>query len=192
MLRMEKAHADQMVAHSLEEDPNECCGILTGTDDVVSKVHRITNTARSPFRYLMDPQEQLNVMLESERSGHDILAFYHSHTHSPAYPSPTDVRVIEGEYVVAGAFGLQPMVRCKMAVSTRHSPPPFHSFTCFHRGRSNRSHQPPPGSANRLEDPHVAATSLTFELISAAGNRAFDLQRSGPLHKAANAAAQVV
>ena len=95
MLRMVKAHADQMVAHSLEEDPNECCGILTGIDDVVSKVHRITNTAMSPFRYLMDPQEQLNVMLESERSGHEILAFYHSHTHSPAYPSPTDVRMAQ-------------------------------------------------------------------------------------------------
>ena len=95
MLRMEKEHADQMVAHSLQEDPNECCGILTGSDDVVSKVHRITNTANSPFRYLMDPQEQLNVMLESERAGQEILAFYHSHTHSPAYPSPTDVRMAQ-------------------------------------------------------------------------------------------------
>lgn len=95
MLRMQKEHADEMVAHSLQEDPDECCGILTGSDDVVSKVHRITNTAKSPFRYMMDPQEQLNVMLESERSGHEILVFYHSHTHSPAYPSPTDVRMAQ-------------------------------------------------------------------------------------------------
>ena len=95
MLRLEREHADQMVAHSLEEEPNECCGILTGSDDVVSKAHRITNTAKSPFRYLMDPQEQLNVMLESERSGQEILAFYHSHTHSPAFPSPTDVRMAQ-------------------------------------------------------------------------------------------------
>ncbi len=95
MLRMEKEHADQMVAHSIQEDPNECCGILTGSDDAVSKVYQVTNTARSPYRYLMDPQEQLNVMLESERSGQEILAFYHSHTHSPAYPSPTDVRMAQ-------------------------------------------------------------------------------------------------
>ena len=68
MLRMEKDHADQMVAHSLQEDPNECCGILTGSDDVVSRVHRITNTAKSPFRYMMDPQEQLNVTSGGRKS----------------------------------------------------------------------------------------------------------------------------
>ncbi len=95
MLRIEKEHADEMVAHSIEEDPNECCGILTGSVDAVSKVNRITNTARSPFRYLMDPQAQLNVMLEADRSGQEITAFYHSHTHSPAYPSPTDVRMAQ-------------------------------------------------------------------------------------------------
>ena len=95
MLRMKKEHADHMVAHSLQEDPNECCGILTGSHDVVSKAYRITNTAKSPYRYLMDPQEQLNVMLESERSGQEILAFYHSHTHSAAYPSQTDVRMAQ-------------------------------------------------------------------------------------------------
>ena len=95
MLRIKKEHADQMVAHSIQEDPNECCGILTGSDGTVARVYRITNTAKSPYRYLMDPQEQLNAMLESERSGQEILAFYHSHTHSPAYPSPTDVRMAQ-------------------------------------------------------------------------------------------------
>ena len=41
----------------------------------------------------MDPQEQLRAMLECDRNGWDIMAFYHSHTHSPAYPSQTDVRM---------------------------------------------------------------------------------------------------
>jgi proteasome lid subunit RPN8/RPN11 len=84
-----------MVSHSLEEAPNECCGILAGKDGVVSKIYRITNTTRSPYRYLMDPQEMLRAMLESERNGREILAFYHSHTHSAAYPSPTDVRMAQ-------------------------------------------------------------------------------------------------
>ena len=30
-------------------------------------------------------------MLDLERNGCEILAFYHSHTHSAAYPSSTDV-----------------------------------------------------------------------------------------------------
>ena len=93
MLNIGKEYADEIIAHALEEHPNECCGILAGKDGVVSHLYRIANTARSPYRYLMDPQEQLNSMQDLERNGWDILAFYHSHTHSPAYPSQTDVRM---------------------------------------------------------------------------------------------------
>ena len=41
----------------------------------------------------MDPQEQLSAMLDSERNEWDLLCFYHSHTHSPAFPSQTDIRL---------------------------------------------------------------------------------------------------
>ena len=85
--------ADAMATHSLEEDPNECCGILSGTNDTSKKLYQITNSANSPYRYLMDPQEFLKADLDTEQNGMDFLAFYHSHTHSPAYPSVTDVRM---------------------------------------------------------------------------------------------------
>ena len=77
----------------MEEDPNECCGVLAGKDGSVSHLYRITNTAQSPYRYLMDPQEFLNADRDAESKGLEFLAFYHSHTHSPAYPSQTDVRM---------------------------------------------------------------------------------------------------
>lgn len=93
MLRIEKRYADEMISHATEEDPNECCGILSGSDSAVDQLYRITNVVSSPVRYQMDPQEQLNAMLDSERNGWELLAFYHSHTHSPAYPSATDVRM---------------------------------------------------------------------------------------------------
>lgn len=95
MLLIEKEFADEMIAHSLEEDPNECCGILAGKDEAVEKLYRITNTAKSPHRYLMDPQEHFNAMRDSENEGWGLLAFYHSHTYSPAYPSATDVRMAQ-------------------------------------------------------------------------------------------------
>ena len=91
MLRIEKRHADDMIEHALAETPIECCGILAGVDHTVQRVYRITNTARSTDRYLMDPQEQLSAMLDSERNEWDLLCFYHSHTHSPAFPSQTDI-----------------------------------------------------------------------------------------------------
>ena len=82
-----------MIAHALEDDPNECCGILAGKEEVASHLYRITNTVHSPYRYLMDPQEFLNADRDSESRGWELLAFYHSHTHGPAYPSQTDVRM---------------------------------------------------------------------------------------------------
>ena len=95
MLEIGKQYVSDMIAYALEEDPNECCGILAGVDWSVSHMYRITNTSASPYRYLMDPQEQLNAMLDSERAGWEFIAFYHSHTHSQAYPSPTDVRMAQ-------------------------------------------------------------------------------------------------
>ena len=93
MLRIGRQFADEMVAHAFQDDPNECCGILSGADGTITKLYRITNSTASPVRYQMDPQEFLHAMLDSDRNGWDMLAFYHSHTHSPAYPSETDVRL---------------------------------------------------------------------------------------------------
>jgi len=93
LLVIKKNCSEDMVAHALEEYPNECCGILAGNDNQVTRVYRITNFTKSPYRYLMDSQEQLNAMNDAESNNLDLLAFYHSHTHSPAYPSETDVRM---------------------------------------------------------------------------------------------------
>ena len=96
MLTINKEFIDEMIAHARQEDPNECCGILGGPKDVVAKLYRITNTVPSPNRYLMDSQEMLNAILDSERNGWgDPIAFYHSHTHSAAEPSATDIRMAQ-------------------------------------------------------------------------------------------------
>ena len=100
MLRIGREFTAEMIAHALEDDPNECCGILAGADETIAKLYRITNSSASPFRYQMDPQEHLQADLDSERNGWEVLAFYHSHTHSPAYPSQTDVRLaLESGYL---------------------------------------------------------------------------------------------
>ena len=93
MLYITRAFAEEMITHALKDDPNECCGILSGADGIVTNLYRITNTSASPFRYQMDPREQYQADLDSEKNGWEILAFYHSHTHSEAYPSPTDIRL---------------------------------------------------------------------------------------------------
>ena len=93
MLQLEQQYVDEIIVHALEDDPNECCGILAGHDGRVAKLYRMTNAEHSPYRYSMDPQELYRTYREIDDSGWDVVAIYHSHTHSEAYPSATDVRL---------------------------------------------------------------------------------------------------
>ena len=93
MLQLEHRYIDEIIAHAREDSPNECCGILAGPDGHVRKLYRMTNVERSPYRYSMDPKEMYRTYREIEDAGWNVLAIYHSHTHSEAYPSATDVRL---------------------------------------------------------------------------------------------------
>lgn len=93
MLTFSRAVIDDLIAHARAESPNECCGVIAGDHTQAVRGYRITNTAKSPYRYLMDPQEFLNADRDAESRGLSLIVFYHSHTHTAAYPSPTDVRM---------------------------------------------------------------------------------------------------
>lgn len=96
MVRISQSLVDEMVAHAREDLPNECCGILAGPDGEVVKSYRMTNVEASPFRFSMDPGELVAVDSEAGDNGWDLIAIYHSHTQSEAYPSDTDVRIAGG------------------------------------------------------------------------------------------------
>ena len=93
MFTLERKFADEIVSHAREEDPNECCGILAGRDGRVARLYRAVNAEASPYRYNVDPKDLLRIYKECEAQGWDFVAIYHSHTHTEAYPSATDVRL---------------------------------------------------------------------------------------------------
>jgi len=90
-MRIAQALIDEMVAHAREDLPNECCGMVGGADGEASVVIPVVNSAASPLRFEMDPQGQYNALKAIEDNGKEMLAIYHSHTKSAAYPSQTDV-----------------------------------------------------------------------------------------------------
>ncbi len=92
-VRISPTLARELVEHALADLPNECCGMIAGADGEATRVLRAANTEGSPFMYVMDPREQLRIMDDIEGSGEDLLAIYHSHTRSAAYPSRTDVEL---------------------------------------------------------------------------------------------------
>jgi [CysO sulfur-carrier protein]-S-L-cysteine hydrolase len=90
-MRIAQSLIDEIVAHARDDLPNECCGMVGGTDGEASVVVPVVNSAASPLRFEMDPQGQYNALKSIEDDGKEMLAIYHSHTKSAAYPSQTDV-----------------------------------------------------------------------------------------------------
>ena len=90
-LRLPQEVFDELVAHAWSDFPYEVCGLLGLHRDGRVEVIPVANAERSMRYYVMDSRELLRAMrrIEDEELG---LVIYHSHTHTQAYPSATDVR----------------------------------------------------------------------------------------------------
>ncbi|MBI1820676.1 MAG: M67 family metallopeptidase [Nitrospirae bacterium] len=93
MLKIPKAIQEALFIQALQEDPLECCGLLAGKDERVTHHYQVKNADKSSTTYLMEPREQLWAFTNMRHNQLDLLAIYHSHTHTPAYPSATDTRL---------------------------------------------------------------------------------------------------
>jgi len=115
MLSLPRKFIDEMIAHALEDAPNECCGIIAGQDGLAVKLFRAQNSEASPYRYNVDPQDLFRIHRECEANGWEFIVIYHSHTASEAYPSATDVRLAfwpEAYYVLVSLMDRDsPVVR---------------------------------------------------------------------------------
>lgn len=94
MLKIPATILAEMLEHLRQDYPDEGCGLLGGRDGLVSRHFPTTNVEPDDkyIRYLIDPKEQLAAEEALDDENLELMAIYHSHTHSPAYPSPTDVR----------------------------------------------------------------------------------------------------
>jgi proteasome lid subunit RPN8/RPN11 len=112
-VRIPQALADEMVEHCVEGRPNEACGVLAVKDGVVVKVFRMSNASGSPVRYSLEPREQFAAYRKIDDEGWELGGVFHSHTHTAAYPSPTDVRMASEEvpYLIVSLAEDPPVIR---------------------------------------------------------------------------------
>ncbi|HEV7918156.1 MAG TPA: M67 family metallopeptidase [Solirubrobacterales bacterium] len=92
-MKITQAQIDELIAHSRDDLPNECCGVIGAKDGAVTKVYRATNAAASPLRYELGSKDLLRIFNEIDDRDEDVGAIYHSHTRSAAYPSQTDINL---------------------------------------------------------------------------------------------------
>jgi proteasome lid subunit RPN8/RPN11 len=91
VVRVLRSVYDAMIAHALDERPNECCGLLAGTKGVITRIYRATNAAETrTVRYDVDRQELVRIFADMRATGVDHLGIYHSHPGSEPKPSATD------------------------------------------------------------------------------------------------------
>ncbi len=91
MIEITQSHHDEIIAHAREDYPNECCGLLFGVNGRAERLLRMENVEHSPLTYRVDSQKLLEAFQAMEEIGLDLVGIYHSHTHSPAEPSRTDI-----------------------------------------------------------------------------------------------------
>lgn len=85
-----------IVAHARAEYPNEACGLVIGTGPATEggtalRFEATRNKAASPYRYEIHPEDLLRLTIATDDADEVFWAIVHSHTHTPAVPSPTDV-----------------------------------------------------------------------------------------------------
>ena len=87
---------EAIVAQARAEYPNEACGLIVGDRPAADGGRALRyaptrNKAASPYRYEIDPVDLLRLTIETDDADEVFWGIVHSHTHTPAVPSPTDV-----------------------------------------------------------------------------------------------------
>jgi proteasome lid subunit RPN8/RPN11 len=85
-----------LIDHARAGYPNEACGLLIGDRPAADggrplRFEATRNKAASPYRYEIDPDDLYRLTVATDDADETFWGIVHSHTHTPAMPSPTDI-----------------------------------------------------------------------------------------------------
>jgi len=120
-LRITEEQHRRIVGHCYDGLPDEACGLLAGAVDgagepigTVTAVYPARNSDASARTYTVDSRDLLRAMRDAESRGEAVIGVWHSHTHTDAYPSDTDVKQAPDPtwiYVLVSLRDGEPVVR---------------------------------------------------------------------------------
>ena len=116
IILLKQTHADEIIADARASDPNECCGLIGGSDGTSRTMYRMRNVAADPVStYEAAPEDLFAAQRQMRERGEELLAIYHSHPRSrEPKPSETDVRLAyypSAVYFIVGLGGGEPCLR---------------------------------------------------------------------------------
>ncbi len=116
-LYIPQAIVSAMLDHARKETPQECVGLLFGSQNRIRRrvgCHNVAIDAKTAF--MAKAEEVLAALKEADANNEELLAIYHSHPQGPQTPSATDLQeahydaasvIIVPEPAIVRAFWLQ-------------------------------------------------------------------------------------
>lgn len=85
---------ESIESYARKAHPAECCGLLSGTEQLITRAHPLRNAAAEPEkRFFAAPEDLFAAMRAIRELGLSFVGIYHSHPRTPPYPSPVDVEM---------------------------------------------------------------------------------------------------
>ena len=102
VLRISDDAYAEMIGHAYDGLPDEACGLLGGHADrpSVELFFPCRNTDASSRTYSIGPDDWGRAEQAFDAAGLEMVGVMHSHTHTDAYPSPTDVDKADNPFLV--------------------------------------------------------------------------------------------
>src|SRR6202161_539942 len=99
----------QLLEHARRQPHRECCGILAGQDDVITRAFPANNVAADPVRnYEIAPKEIVRLMGELRERRLEFLGIYHSHPNWLDVNEPSSKDIALADYSEAIYFIVTP------------------------------------------------------------------------------------
>jgi len=136
-----------MIAHARELAPHECCGMLAGKDGRVTQHYKIANIVategahlanfdeakfaylqalspdeRADIAFVMDARDMSAALKDVRRLGLELQVIYHSHPHSPARPSLTDIKIASEFESTRGILNLPEPLHLIISLEKKDAP----------------------------------------------------------------------
>ena len=82
----------QLLQHAQSFAETEVCGLIASRNTVPASCYPISNADQQPqTKFTLEASEQISAFKTMREKGEQLFAIYHSHPHSEALPSKTDL-----------------------------------------------------------------------------------------------------
>lgn len=107
VIRVRREILEELLAQARADPRRECCGLMSGREGVVNRIHPAPNALASATEYEISPAELFATMRAMRADGLELMGIYHSHPTGENRPSARDID--RAYYPHAAYFVLSPL-----------------------------------------------------------------------------------